>query len=222
MTPAALYAEQNKIQQSSYNVSKLLEDCIAEHGILGVSVASRKNITSLGALDLLPQLICFARFRRSEYQEFSNKAWRDYLNDADQDVSRLFWLYPEDRGHALKLQQQSLATKESFEIECRILSKSGEYRWFLVQALFSQDEDHQGLWQIYICTDIHKHKLRELDLERRANLQTDMLNVSVDCIKVIAPDGRLKHMNSAGCVALGVSEQSGFGCRLRSLGLRCG
>lgn len=42
-------------------------------------------------------------------------------------------------------------------------------------------------------------------------MQTDMLNISVDCIKLIAPNGNLLHMNRAGCRALGVDQDSGFG-----------
>ncbi|MGC4024763.1 MAG: PAS domain-containing protein [Mesorhizobium sp.] len=38
-----------------------------------------------------------------------------------------------------------------------------------------------------------------------------MLDASVDCIKVIAPDGTLLTMNKAGCLALGVSLDSNFG-----------
>ncbi|MFT4270398.1 MAG: GGDEF domain-containing protein [Pantoea sp.] len=43
-------------------------------------------------------------------------------------------------------------------------------------------------------------------------LLTDMLNVSVDCIKVISTDGRLVFMNRSGCEALGVSvDEKEFG-----------
>lgn len=43
-------------------------------------------------------------------------------------------------------------------------------------------------------------------------LLTDMLNVSVDCIKVINTDGRLIFMNRSGCEALGVSvDEKEFG-----------
>lgn len=44
-----------------------------------------------------------------------------------------------------------------------------------------------------------------------ASMQADMLNVSLDCIKLIAPNGNLLHMNRAGCRALRVDEDSGFG-----------
>ncbi len=33
-----------------------------------------------------------------------------------------------------------------------------------------------------------------------------MLDISVDCIKVLNTDGTVCHMNKSGCVALGVPE----------------
>ena len=39
-------------------------------------------------------------------------------------------------------------------------------------------------------------------------LQASMLDASVDCIKVINVDGSLRHMNRAGCLALGLAPES--------------
>lgn len=44
-----------------------------------------------------------------------------------------------------------------------------------------------------------------------SDLRKAMLDASPDCIKVVSCDGRLLTMNRAGCVALNVSEDSGFG-----------
>lgn len=48
-------------------------------------------------------------------------------------------------------------------------------------------------------------KSSEMTLERA------MLDASIDCIKVITPEGKLLHMNRAGCLALGVPIDSEFG-----------
>lgn len=39
----------------------------------------------------------------------------------------------------------------------------------------------------------------------------NMLNMSADCIKVLNPEGRLLHMNAAGCAALGIEQTEHFG-----------
>lgn len=44
-----------------------------------------------------------------------------------------------------------------------------------------------------------------------SDLQKAMLDATPDCIKVVSVDGRLLTMNRAGCLALDVSEVSGFG-----------
>lgn len=49
-------------------------------------------------------------------------------------------------------------------------------------------------------------KRREAELERREAALRDMLDVSVDCIKIIDLDGNLVHINQAGRSALGVPE----------------
>ncbi len=63
-------------------------------------------------------------------------------------------------------------------------------------------------------TDIHERVLRQATLHESSMLQTRMLDVSVDCIKILRPDGSLKHMNRSGCVALGVPEhETEFGMK---------
>lgn len=42
-------------------------------------------------------------------------------------------------------------------------------------------------------------------------MQKAMLDSTLDCIKVLSVDGRLRMMNRAGCTALNVPEDSGFG-----------
>ncbi len=61
------------------------------------------------------------------------------------------------------------------------------------------------------CTDIHEHRIQQIALATGSKVQREMLDASVDCIKVIHPNGHLSTMNRSGCVALGVSQDSGFG-----------
>ncbi|BEU99703.1 PAS domain-containing protein [Novosphingobium olei] len=44
-----------------------------------------------------------------------------------------------------------------------------------------------------------------------ADLRRDALDATPDCVKFLSPDGRVMHMNRAGCDALGVSPANGFG-----------
>ena len=68
-------------------------------------------------------------------------------------------------------------------------------------AQSSAFEQNHFDWTI-TCTNIHDRALllRETNESLKAN--TDMLDVSVDCIKIITPNGLVSHMNKSGCIAL--------------------
>ena len=140
-----------------------------------------------------------------------NKKWHDcakrHLTDGPDVVQS--WIHPEDAheiSHRLKF------GVEAFDFDCRLHQGGGGYRWFLLQA-HSHPHHFDSVEEDWVClfTDIHERKLSELELDRRLKTQADMLRISVDCIKVITPDGALSHMNRAGCLALGVPEESPFG-----------
>lgn len=96
-------------------------------------------------------------------------------------------------------------------MDVRLAHPRDQYRWFLFRAYPRIDDGGSVDAWLYFLTDIHQRKLFKLDLAEKSRLQADMLNASVDCIKVIKPDGTLSHMNKAGCVALNVAEDSRFG-----------
>ncbi|MDN5435215.1 MAG: diguanylate cyclase, partial [Acinetobacter sp.] len=75
------------------------------------------------------------------------------------------------------------------------------YQWFLLIAQSTVYKQQFFDWTI-TCTNIHERAtlLRETSESLKAN--TDMLDVSVDCIKIITPDGYVSHMNKSGCIAL--------------------
>lgn len=146
-----------------------------------------------------------------------NAAWREYagIDDSNDDCRALAQLiHLDDRYEVLSRFRAAVADSECSAFECRLPDSHGRARWFLLDL--QPAGDGVSAW-LCIGTDIHRFKRRELDLERRASMQTDMLNVSVDCIKLIDLDGKLIHMNKAGCRALGVPADSAFGMPWLSL-----
>lgn len=143
-----------------------------------------------------------------------NAAWREYGVPEGHGPGRVPWaelVWPEDREAALAGFRSATMTGRRADVECRLQNGRGAARWFLIslQPLDGDSED-ECRW-LCVSTDIHELKRRVADLEKRAAVQTDMLNISGDCIKLIALDGTLIHMNKAGCRALGVAEDSPFG-----------
>ncbi len=143
-----------------------------------------------------------------------NTAWREHAGLGDVVSGPMPWvqlIYPEDRYAALSRFGSAASTGMRTDFECRLRNGRGATHWFLLSLQpLNQSLTGKSEW-LCIGTDIHELKRREIDLEKRASIQTDMLNISVDCIKLVALDGTLVHMNKAGCHALSVPEDSSFG-----------
>ena len=143
-----------------------------------------------------------------------NAAWREYSGFATGGDVRTPWtslLCPEDRSLAVSQFSPENSTDGGTAFQCRLIDASGADRWFLLNLNRLAAVAAERLLWICVATDIDVFKKNELTLRNRAAVQEDMLDISVDCIKLIALDGRLKHMNKAGCRALGVAEGSSFG-----------
>lgn len=146
--------------------------------------------------------------------EYFNVAWRARVDARPASGRERDWLqrvHPDDQFEVRRRWGNAAQSGAPFEVECRVCHVSGAYRWCALSAS-AQPFGGGARWTV-TCTDMHPHRLREAALADEARARNDMLDVSVDCIKVISPAGRLSHLNRSGCLALGVSEASGFGMR---------
>lgn len=158
-------------------------------------------------LDELPHMV----WMHQDGQQHGNLAWRDYTGGhIPQDWLEL--IHPEDQPLACQQWQQSAEAHSAFESQLRLRRHDGHYRWVLV--LCRHPSQNAQAPRLLSFTDIHERVLRQATLHESSMLQTRMLDVSVDCIKILRPDGSLKHMNRSGCVALGVPEhETEFGMK---------
>ena len=128
-------------------------------------------------------------------------------------ASWLAWVHSEDASFAAALWQQTLHSASDLQLEARLKRHDGQYRWFLFSAQFHKSEsDLDGHWYL-TATDIHERYLARTQLSDSLEMHKKMLDVSVDCIKILNTNGNLTHMNLSGCRALGVSPDSGFGMK---------
>ncbi len=103
------------------------------------------------------------------------------------------------------------------DVTARLVERGGRFRWFslaLHGAGASPGHEPAGFC---IATDIDAAVRRQGELEALLAVRTEMLDRSIDCIKMITPDGILTHMNRAGCRSLGLPEDSPFGMPWLSL-----
>ncbi|MCU1321443.1 MAG: diguanylate cyclase [Acidobacteriaceae bacterium] len=171
------------------------------------------SLTSVALLELLQSPACLLNGAGSV--TYLNAAWREragLIEAGEGHLSLAHLIHPEDRYAVLFQFRSAITTGDRIDFECRLQSARGAARWCLL-SLQPLNKGMEGGCDDWLCagTDIHKLKSREIDLERLASIQTNMLDISVDCIKLISLDGTLMHMNKAGCHALGVPEDSPFG-----------
>jgi PAS domain S-box-containing protein len=161
-------------------------------------------------VDLIGNPACI--FDSRGFLRHLNPAWRSLCGLGDLTEAETTWtqlIYPEDSTIALARFQKLDRRYLRSDFECRLRGHDGGPRWFLL-TLQPLGKDPQSDW-LCTCADIHPLKMREADLQERGSIQTDLLNLSQDCIKLISITGDLIYMNRAGCQALGVPEDSSFG-----------
>ena len=168
-------------------------------------------------VDDLPGLICFG----NRLGGYFNKQWRDYTGAIAGEHGAADWLdalHPDDRERLAAQWRQAIVALSSFAGEARLRDRSGAYRWFMLA--FNARQDGMALepsWYL-TATDIHPQMLQRQQNVQALSIQQDMLDASVDCIKVINHDGTLRHMNRSGSLALGLDPGQkslacpGWGC----------
>ena len=146
--------------------------------------------------------------------QYLNTAWQLHAGQPPAPYARGTWaqmIADEDRDTAMSQLVTVAVAGRRTDFEGRLLDGQGRPRWFLLSLQLYQGSPEESACLLCVAIDIHPLKLREQELQLWARIRTDMLNISVDCIKLISADGRLIHMNRAGCIALGVPEGSSFG-----------
>ncbi len=99
---------------------------------------------------------------------YLNSRWFAYTGQSPDEAHGLGWLqalHPEDLPRARKRWAAAVHSGQAYEIEYRIRSKEGDYRWFLSQGRPLASTSGLERW-IGTCTDIAAHKALEADLIR--------------------------------------------------------
>ena len=165
------------------------------------------------AFDLLPHLVWVTGVST----HYANSALKQYIGVENHHISETEWMkfiHPKDAEHIYHLWTHAQKTGKKFEKECRIKNyHTGEYEWFLLLAQSMQSNIADFNWMIS-CTNIHERAVLLRETSDMLRAHTDMLDVSVDCIKIVRPNGTVSHMNRSGCLALlGREREKKFGMK---------
>ena len=112
--------------------------------------------------DAMPQIVWGAR--PDGHFDYYNQRWYDFTGrpeSSDGDGNWADVVHPEDREQALKFWQLAILTGDAYEIEYRLKSGNGEYRWHLTRALPVRDETKTITRWFGTCTDIDARKRTE-------------------------------------------------------------
>lgn len=145
---------------------------------------------------------------------YFNSAMAQFIGLEQKPVNDEQWLqyiHPEDLEHLIILWRTANLTSKSFHKDCRVKHAKLGYRMCSLQIKFPAAEQPLYQWLLSI-TDIHEEYEKQLLLSQQIFRQNKMLDASVDCIKILTPDGKVMHMNRSGCLALGISaDEKNFG-----------
>jgi PAS domain S-box-containing protein len=107
-------------------------------------------------------------------------------------------IHPEDLAdvqHALK---QTLGGHAPYKLEFRTVRPDGEIRWLFTRAEVFRDNTGAPVRMTGITQDITEQKHRERALRESEERFRAIVETTQECVKVVAADGKLLHMNSSG------------------------
>lgn len=95
--------------------------------------------------------------------EHVNAAWATYTGITGHTRGFGFEeaLHPDDEARTLAVWQRAVEERRHYQIEYRLRSLSGAYRWFLIRGVRVEDEIGEGVAWVGTCTDIDDRKRAE-------------------------------------------------------------
>ncbi|MCU0516801.1 MAG: PAS domain S-box protein [Oscillatoria sp. Prado101] len=130
--------------------------------------------------------------------------WGAYTGQSQEELSGWGWLnaiHPDDRQPTANAWLRAFTRKSLYEIECRIRSKDGTYRYFYVRGVPVLAEDGSIREWVGVCTDIHDRKLAEFEQQKLIAL----VESSSDFIALATLEGEVLFVNEAGQNLVGLS-----------------
>ncbi len=129
--------------------------------------------------DSAPVLIWIAGLDRK--CTWFNRQWLEFTGRSLEEETCDGWtqgIHPDDLPLCLKTHAKSSEQREPFEIEYRLLHRSGEYRWLLDRGMPRYDSKKQFAGYVGSCTDITEHKATLSRLSERTQLLRQLITIN--------------------------------------------
>jgi len=125
--------------------------------------------------------------------EYFNTAMQDYLGIDLNEYGREYWqqfIHPDDLSNFISEWHTALNKRQNAELQCRIQKLDHGYRMCLLNMKFHYETGSLLHWAITL-TDVHDYFEIQQQLSQIIATQQNMLDASLDCIKIMTPDGKL-------------------------------
>ncbi|UOQ64744.1 PAS domain-containing sensor histidine kinase [Hymenobacter volaticus] len=191
----------NYIQQARHNVEGVIDGILVfAYEVTEQVQARQKEAQSIRALETLtntiPHLV-WASTATGETDYF-NQQWHTYTGSTLEEVKGTGWqqfIHPDDLPAVQEQWAFALQSGKPYQIEARLRSAVGIYRWFLIRATPSRNEQGVITKWYGADTDIHDQKRLEqalLESEQYFRVMADRVPV---VIWITRADGRCTYLN---------------------------
>jgi len=164
-------------------------------------------------VDTVPALI--ARYRPDGFMDFRNRTWREYTGLSEDNLEGRRWgsaLHPDDEEMIEREWREHIATGEPFELQQRLRSADGQYRWHRVRRVPLRGETGEIIRWYAVAFDIDESK-RSDDALRKSEAELaearHELQLIIDTVPVLVlrhrADGIIDFVNEVGRVYSGLT-----------------
>lgn len=159
-------------------------------------------------MDLVPQLIWSAD--QNGTVDFCSRRHEQYNGLVQRDDGSWNWapiIHPGDAEATFAAWARALRTDEAYEIEHRLQTVDGSFRWHLSRALPLRNRQGKVARWFGSATDIHALKTAQREAEQLVVERQAILETMIQGLAVVGFDGALQYMNPAGRRILGLAGE---------------
>ncbi|MBP7776700.1 MAG: PAS domain S-box protein [Acidobacteria bacterium] len=200
-------------------VNENLESLVAERSRALVASEQRLSLALEATTD---GLFDWQARRKGVYY---NPAFARLLGYGPEEIdatASFFWrhVHPDDAGHVNQALQACLeGLGPGLDVECRLRTKSGDYKWFLGRAkAVERTPDKETTRVVGTITDITERKHAVIGLRKSEEMFRAVFDGSTSIIALMGVDDRrLTELNAAGCTAFGITREEAVGHTMTEL-----